>query len=79
MQYLYVVFNKKSAYALLSGSDANLRNLGGHTLVMWEAVRYFMIKLNTLTSEVLILNGLKPTSKDSEVPSLLIFISTMTN
>jgi lipid II:glycine glycyltransferase (peptidoglycan interpeptide bridge formation enzyme) len=42
---LYVVFNKKSAYALLSGSDANLRNLGGHTLVMWEAIRYFKDKV----------------------------------
>lgn len=38
---LYVAFNKKSAYALLSGSDPELRNMGGHTLILWEAVRYF--------------------------------------
>jgi lipid II:glycine glycyltransferase (peptidoglycan interpeptide bridge formation enzyme) len=42
---LYVAFNQKSAYALLSGSDATLRKLGGHTLVMWEAVRYFSDKV----------------------------------
>jgi hypothetical protein len=41
---LYVAFNQKSAYALLSGGDPELRNLGGHTLVMWEAVRYFRDK-----------------------------------
>jgi hypothetical protein len=38
---LYVAFNKKSAYALLSGSDPNLRKQGGHTLILWEAVMYF--------------------------------------
>jgi hypothetical protein len=38
---LYVAFNNKSAYALLSGSDPKLRKQGGHTLILWEAVRYF--------------------------------------
>ncbi len=42
---LYIVFNQKSAYALLSGSDTSLRKQGGHTLVMWEAVRYFSDKV----------------------------------
>jgi hypothetical protein len=42
---LYVAFNKRSAYALLSGSNANLRRMGGHTLVTWEAVKYFQDKV----------------------------------
>lgn len=41
---LYVAYSSKSAYALLSGSDAKLRKLGGHTLVMWEAIRFFRDK-----------------------------------
>ena len=41
---LYVVYTPVSAYALLSGSDPLLRKLGGHTLVMWEAVNYFADK-----------------------------------
>jgi hypothetical protein len=41
---LYVVFNAKSAYLLMSGSDVKFRKLGGHTLVLWEAVRYFIDK-----------------------------------
>ena len=42
---LYIAFNHKSAYALLSGSDPDLRKLGGHTLVMWEAIKYFIDKV----------------------------------
>jgi hypothetical protein len=42
---LYIAFSRRSAYALLSGSDPTLRKLGGHTLVMWEAVRYFSNKV----------------------------------
>ncbi len=42
---LYVASNKKSAYALLSGSDPDLRKLGGHTLIMWEAIKYFSDKV----------------------------------
>jgi len=41
---LYAAYNSKSAYALLSGSDPELRNQGGHTLVMWEAIKYFFDK-----------------------------------
>ncbi len=41
---LYVVHNSKSAWALLSGSDPEYRKLGGHTLVMWEAIKYFRDK-----------------------------------
>jgi hypothetical protein len=42
---LYVAFNARSGYALLSGSEAKLRKLGGHTLVMWEAVKFFSQKV----------------------------------
>ena len=41
----YVAFNHKSAYALLSGSDANMRKLGGHTFVLWKALTYFSDKV----------------------------------
>ena len=37
----YVVYNNKSAYHLLSGGDATLRALGGHTLLLWHVIRYF--------------------------------------
>ncbi len=42
---LYAAFNNRSAYYLLSGSDPDLRNLGGHTLVMWEAIKFFHDKV----------------------------------
>jgi hypothetical protein len=42
---LYAAFNMKSAFALLSGSDPRLRKQGGHTLVMWEALKYFSDKV----------------------------------
>ena len=42
---LYVAFNVKSAYQLLSGSDYKIRKFGGHTLVRWEAIRYFIDKV----------------------------------
>jgi len=42
---LYIAYNHRSAYALLSGSEACKRKLGGHTLVMWEAVKYFIDKV----------------------------------
>ena len=38
---IYLAFNRNSVYALLSGSDPQFRHLGGHTLVMWEAIKYF--------------------------------------
>lgn len=42
---LYIAFNKRSAYYLLSGSDPELRGQGGHTLVMWDAIEYFHDKV----------------------------------
>jgi hypothetical protein len=42
---IYIAFNKKSAYDLLGGSDTRFRNLGGHTLLVWEAVKYFRDKV----------------------------------
>jgi len=42
---LYAAFNKKSAYYLLSGSEPELRNMGGHTLVLWDAIKYFHDKV----------------------------------
>jgi hypothetical protein len=42
---LYVVFNHKSAYGLLAGSDSKLRKMGGDTLVTWEALKYFSDKV----------------------------------
>ncbi|HLN21851.1 MAG TPA: GNAT family N-acetyltransferase [Bacteroidales bacterium] len=36
---IYVAWNNRSAYYLLSGSDPDKRHLGGHTLVLWNAIR----------------------------------------
>lgn len=41
---VYIVFNSKSSYNLLSGSDPQTRYNSGHTLAMWEAIRYFRAK-----------------------------------
>lgn len=41
---IYVVYNQKSAYALLTGSDPQYRKIGSHTLVMWEAIKFFRDK-----------------------------------
>jgi hypothetical protein len=41
----YVAFNSKSAYGLLSGSEPKYRKQGGHTLLMWELVKYFYNKV----------------------------------
>ena len=38
---VYVVFNHKSSYNLLSGSNPKTNQMGGHTLAMWEALNYF--------------------------------------
>ena len=38
---IYIAFNRKSAYYLLSGSDTETRHLGGHTLAWWESLKYF--------------------------------------
>jgi hypothetical protein len=42
---IYIVYNQKSAYALLTGSDPQYRKIGGHTLVMWEAIKFFRDKV----------------------------------
>lgn len=42
---IYLAFSKRSAYYLLSGSDDNYRENGGHSLVLWEAVKYFRDKV----------------------------------
>ena len=42
---IYIAFNNKSAYYLLSGSDPKLRKLGGHMVVLWEAIKYFSDKV----------------------------------
>jgi hypothetical protein len=42
---IYLAYNKKSAYYLLSGSDEKYRALGGHTLVLWGAVEFFSDKV----------------------------------
>jgi hypothetical protein len=42
---IYLAFNNRSAYALVSGGDPALRKMGGHTLVMWEAIKYFHDKV----------------------------------
>jgi hypothetical protein len=38
---IYLVYTKKSAYYLLSGSNPNYRKSGAHTLVLWESLKYF--------------------------------------
>jgi lipid II:glycine glycyltransferase (peptidoglycan interpeptide bridge formation enzyme) len=42
---VYAVFSHKSAYGLLSGSDASLRKLGGPTLIVWETIKHFSDKV----------------------------------
>lgn len=42
---IYVVYSKRSAYFLLSGSDPDTRHLGGQSLLLWEALKYFRNKV----------------------------------
>ncbi|MGE5458063.1 MAG: GNAT family N-acetyltransferase [Methanococcaceae archaeon] len=42
---IYIVYNQRSAYYLLSGGNPGYRKLGGHTLVFWEAIKYFSDKV----------------------------------
>jgi glycosyltransferase involved in cell wall biosynthesis len=42
---IYVVFNSEKAFALISAGNPKYRDLGGHTLVMWEAIKYFRIQV----------------------------------
>jgi hypothetical protein len=44
----YCVYNKRSAYCLLSGGDSLLRSQGGHTLIIWHVIRYFSNKVSIL-------------------------------
>jgi hypothetical protein len=41
----YVVYNRKSAYHLLSGGDSWARSSGGHTLLVWHTIQYFSDKV----------------------------------
>ena len=43
---LYVVFNSKSAYYLLCGSNPKLRHLKGNILAFWQAIKYFRTRTN---------------------------------
>jgi lipid II:glycine glycyltransferase (peptidoglycan interpeptide bridge formation enzyme) len=36
----YLVWNKDSAYALMSGTDPEFRNSGANSLLMWEAIKF---------------------------------------
>jgi len=44
---VYIVWDKNSAYYLLSGSDPELRNSGATSLCLWEAIRF----ASTVTKE----------------------------
>lgn len=44
---IYVVHHSREAYALLSAGDPQYRHSGGHTLVMWEALKYFQSKVKS--------------------------------
>lgn len=41
----YIAYNNRSAYFLLSGSNPDLRNLGGHTLAVWESMKFLTGKV----------------------------------
>lgn len=43
---IYLVYDHRSAYYLISGSDPENRTKGGHTLVLWEALKYFSDKVD---------------------------------
>ncbi len=36
----YIVYDQKSAYYLIGGGNPDLRNSQGHSLVLWEAIKY---------------------------------------
>ncbi|MGE5457506.1 MAG: GNAT family N-acetyltransferase, partial [Methanococcaceae archaeon] len=42
---IYIAYNKRSAFFLLSGADPEYRRIGGHTLVFWEAIKFFQDKV----------------------------------
>ncbi|NVN92181.1 MAG: GNAT family N-acetyltransferase [Desulfuromonadales bacterium] len=37
---VYIVWDENSAYYLMGGGDAALRNSGAHSLLMWESIRF---------------------------------------
>ena len=37
---VYIIWDEKAAYYLMSGSDPELRNSGAMSLLMWEAIQY---------------------------------------
>lgn len=41
----YFVYNKRSAYYLVSGSDQAFKESGGQTLILWEAIKHFCGKV----------------------------------
>ncbi len=43
---IYLAYNRKSVYYLLSGSDPEFRNTGAHSLVLWESVKFFRNKVD---------------------------------
>lgn len=42
----FFIYNKKEAYYWLGASDADLRESGGHTYLVWFAIQYFADKVN---------------------------------
>lgn len=44
----YVVFRPRSAYCLLSGGDPELRDRGGHTLLIWHVIKHFSTRVPLL-------------------------------
>lgn len=43
---IYLAYNKKSSYYLVSGSDPAFQQTGGHTFLLWEAIKYFRTKVD---------------------------------
>ena len=43
----FFIYNKREAYYWLGASDANLRESGGHTFLVWYAIQYFADKVET--------------------------------
>ena len=41
----YFIYNKKEAYYWLGASDADLRESGGHTYLVWHSIQYFKDKV----------------------------------
>jgi len=37
---IYIIWDQKSAYYLMGGSDPDLRNSGANSLLMWEAIKF---------------------------------------